>query len=62
MILPPDIEFHQDVCLLIYRPKGLINEAEINSHLDFNARWIHDFDVSKRVEGDGLNFIASLKF
>jgi len=21
------------------------------SHLDFNARWIHDFDVSKRVEG-----------
>jgi hypothetical protein len=32
------------------------------SHLDFNARWIHDFDVSKRVEGDGFNFTASLKF
>ena len=30
MILPPDIEFHQDIRLLIYRPKGLINEAEIN--------------------------------
>jgi len=28
--LPPDIEFHQDVRLLIYRPKGMINEAEIN--------------------------------
>jgi hypothetical protein len=28
--LPPDIEFHQDIRLLIYRPKGLINEAEIN--------------------------------
>jgi hypothetical protein len=28
--LPPDIEFHQDISLLIYRPKGLINEAEIN--------------------------------
>jgi hypothetical protein len=28
--LPPDIEFHQDIRLLIYRPKGVINEAEIN--------------------------------
>jgi hypothetical protein len=32
------------------------------SHLDLSARWIHDFDVSKRVEGDGFNFTASLKF
>src|SRR5919201_1532043 len=30
MELPPDIEFHQDIHLLIYRPKGLINETEIN--------------------------------
>jgi len=30
MKLPPDIEFHQDIRLLIYRPKGMINEAEIN--------------------------------
>ena len=30
MKLPPDIEFHEDISLLIYRPKGLINEAEIN--------------------------------
>jgi hypothetical protein len=28
--LPPDIEFHEDIRLLIYRPKGSINEAEIN--------------------------------
>jgi hypothetical protein len=28
--LPPDIEFYKDIRLLIYRPKGLINEAEIN--------------------------------
>ena len=32
------------------------------SHLDLSARWIHDFDVSKRFEGDGFNFTASLKF
>lgn len=29
---------------------------------DLNARWIHDFDVSNRVEGDGFNFTASFKF
>ena len=28
--LPPDIEFHEGIRLLIYRPKGVINEAEIN--------------------------------
>jgi hypothetical protein len=32
------------------------------SHLDFSARWIHDFDVRDRVAGDGFNFTASLKF
>jgi len=32
------------------------------SHLDFSSRWIHDFDVSNRVAGDGFNFSASLKF
>ena len=30
MKLSADIEFHEDIRLLIYRPKGLINEAEIN--------------------------------
>ena len=30
MELPPGIEFHEDIRLLIYRPKGLINEVEIN--------------------------------
>jgi hypothetical protein len=32
------------------------------SHLDFNAHWIHDFDVRNAVEGDGVSFNASLKF
>ena len=32
------------------------------SHLDFSARWIHDFDVSNRVAGNAFNFSASLKF
>jgi hypothetical protein len=28
----------------------------------FVERWIHDFDVSRRFEGDGFSFTASLKF
>jgi hypothetical protein len=30
MKLPPELEFHQDIHLLIYRPHGLIDEAAIN--------------------------------
>ena len=28
--LPPEIEFHQDIRLLIYRPRGVIDEAALN--------------------------------
>jgi hypothetical protein len=30
MELPPEIEFHEDIRLLVYRPRGLIDEAAIN--------------------------------
>ena len=30
MTLPPDIEFHEDSRLLIYKPRGLLNEASVN--------------------------------
>jgi hypothetical protein len=30
MKLPPDLEFHEDIRLLIYRPCGLINRAGVN--------------------------------
>lgn len=29
MTLPPDIEFHEDIHLLIYRPHGVIDEAAV---------------------------------
>ena len=29
MKLPPDIEFHEDIRLLIYRPRGVIDEAAV---------------------------------
>jgi len=28
--LPPDVEFHEDICLLIHRPRGVLNKAAIN--------------------------------
>jgi hypothetical protein len=30
MKLPPDVEFHDDIRLLVYRPRGLIDEAAVN--------------------------------
>ncbi len=28
--LPPEVEFHEDIRLFIYRPRGLLNEASVN--------------------------------
>jgi hypothetical protein len=33
MKLPPDIEFQEDIRLLVWRPHGLLNEAAINKIL-----------------------------
>src|SRR4029079_14455822 len=30
MKLPPDVQFHEDIHLLVYRPRGLLNEAAVN--------------------------------
>ena len=30
MKLPPDIQFHEDIRLLVYRPSGVLNEATVN--------------------------------
>jgi len=30
---PPDVEFHEDIRLFIYKPRGLLNEASINKVL-----------------------------
>ena len=30
MKLPPEIEFHEDIRLLVYRPHGLVNKAAVN--------------------------------
>jgi hypothetical protein len=33
MKLPPDVEFHEDIRLVIYRPRGSLNEASIEKVL-----------------------------
>jgi len=30
MKLPPDVQFHEDIRLLVYRPHGLLNEETVN--------------------------------
>jgi hypothetical protein len=34
MKLPPDVEFHEDIRLLIYRPRGVIDEAAVQKVVD----------------------------
>ena len=31
--LPPELAFHEDIRLLVYRPRGLVNEAALNKTL-----------------------------
>jgi hypothetical protein len=33
--LPPDVEFHEDIRLFIYRPRGLLSEASIDKAVTF---------------------------
>ena len=30
IILPSNVEFHEDIHLLVYRPRGLVNKAAVN--------------------------------
>jgi hypothetical protein len=60
---PPEIEFHEDIRLLIYRPRGLLNEAAFNKVLsaleDLEAKLQEPFNrFSDTVAADevDLNF------
>jgi len=44
MKLPPDIHFHEDLRLLVYRPRGLLNEASVNKVI----RVIGELEVKMR--------------
>jgi len=63
MTLPPDIEFHEDVRLFIYRPRGLLNEASIDKVLrvleDLEAKLkepFNRFSDTSAIDRVELNF------
>ena len=69
MKLPPSIEFHEDIRLLVYRPRGLVNEAAINKVLtaleDLEAKLQEPFNrFTDTVAADEieLNFEYVIKF
>ena len=69
MKLPPELEFHDDIRLLIYRPRGLVNEAALNKTLsaleDLEAKLAKPFDrFSDTLAADEveLNFMYVIQF
>jgi hypothetical protein len=63
MKLPPDIEFHEDIRLFIYRPHGLLNEASVNKVIsvlaDFEAKLkepFNRFSDTSGADGAELNY------
>lgn len=41
----------------------LTYSTKVGDHmLDFNARWIHEFEVKRRMDGDAFSLAATLKF
>src|SRR5689334_16222127 len=63
MNFPPGIEFHEDIRLLVYRPRGLLNEASVNKIIrilgDLEAKREEPFNrFSDTLETDAvdLNF------
>ena len=69
MKLPPEIEFHEDIRLLIYRPRGLLNEAAINKVLsaleDLEAKLqepFNRFSDTLGVDEVELNFKYVIEF
>lgn len=69
MKLPPEIEFHEDLHLLVYRPRGVIDEASVKKIVsvleDLEARLQKPFDrFSDTAQADQveLNFKYVVQF
>jgi len=48
MTLPPDVEFHEDLRLLVYRPRGIIDEASVNRVISV----LGDLEATQKVPFD----------
>ena len=63
MKLAPDVEFHEDIRLLVYRPRGVINEQAIKKVIsileDLEARLrepFNRFSDASAIDGVELNY------
>ena len=63
MKLPPDVEFHEDIRLLIWKPRGLINESAVNKIITVlgemeasSAEPFNRFSDTSAAEAADLNF------
>jgi hypothetical protein len=63
MKLPPDIRFHEDIRLLVYRPRGLVNRTAVNKiitvigELEFSLKEPFDrFSDTLETDAVELNF------
>jgi len=61
--LPPDVEFHDDIRLLVYRPRGVINRGAVNKIItllgELETTWKEPFNrFSDTIAADAvdLNF------
>jgi hypothetical protein len=48
MTLPPDVEFHEDIRLLVYRPRGIIDETSVNKIISV----LGDLEATQQVPFD----------
>ena len=63
MKLPPDVMFHHDLQLMVWRPRGIVNENAINKILEFMGKEeaasdepFNRFTDASLVESVDLNF------
>jgi hypothetical protein len=63
MKLPPDVLFHQDLRLMVWRPRGIVNERVVNKIISFMGKEeaesnkpFNRFSDASLVEAVNLNF------
>ena len=54
MKVPPDVEFHDDIRLLIYRPRGKLNEQSVNKIVSIIG------DLETKLQGPFNRFFDTL--
>ena len=59
MILPPDVEFHEDIRLLVWRPRGLLNKAQLISTSNTSSAFLGAIAFFAKPFAD--NFLSAVR-